>query len=74
VIDRFSSKEEPPKWNEGMFRDGSQSRCDGYGLSHCPSAQTVGEFAAKSWRAGWIDADMAILADGLSDQMPIHSP
>lgn len=74
VIDRFSSKEDPPKWDEPAFREGFKARSDGLGLSHCPSVATIGPWAWKSWRAGWNDAHAGIAADGLADQMPIRSP
>ena len=68
-MDRFSSSEDV-EWAEGPFRDGSQARTDGYSLHHCPSSDEIGSFAAKSWRAGWADADQSINADGLAEQMP----
>jgi len=69
-MDRFSSAEDV-EWARGPFREGSQARTDGYSLDHCPAAHHVGSFAAKSWRAGWADADQSIHADGLAEQMPV---
>lgn len=73
AIDRHqtASDQDVTEWNNGYFGDGSKARIDGYGRQHAPSAEAVGAFAHRSWLAGWADADMGILADGLSETMPV---
>jgi hypothetical protein len=55
-MDRFSSREDM-EWNKGCFDDGALARLLGSSIDSHPSADTIGEFAVKSWRAGWCDAD-----------------
>jgi len=69
-MDRFSSTE-VNDWAEGPFRDGCQARTEGFSIDHCPGEEQIGKFAAKSWRAGWADADQGINADGLAAKMPV---
>ena len=61
--DRFSSQEFV-RWAEGPFNDGYEARAVyQVGLDHCPSQEVVGEWAAKSWRAGWADADATLASE-----------
>jgi len=58
--DRFSSREFI-EWAKGPFLDGYEARAvHQVGLDQCPSQELIGEWAAKSWRAGWADADANI--------------
>jgi hypothetical protein len=60
---RFSSHD-VIEWAKGPFDDGAEARIFGYGLDQCPSEDTIGPFAVRSWKAGWADADAQIAADG----------
>lgn len=61
-MERFDSGEEV-KWAKGPYNDGYEARTVyQVGLDQCPNAETIGAWAAKSWRAGWADADMDYLA------------
>jgi hypothetical protein len=55
IVDRFSSHEDV-EWAKGPFDDGAEARIFNYALDQCPSEDTIGPFAVKSWRAGWADA------------------
>lgn len=69
ATDRFQSHEDI-EWAQGLFSDGSLARIMKYPITECPSADTIGEFAAKSWRAGWRDADAGISADREAGVLP----
>lgn len=58
-------------WASGPFGEGARARIDGFGRQHAPSTDVVGTHARNSWLAGWSDADMGIIADDLSDVMPV---
>ena len=72
-IDRhqLSSDDNSFLWARGPFDEGAKARIDGFGLAHAPSIDAVGWYAMRSWVAGWHDADAGILANGLSDSMPV---
>ncbi len=72
-MDRFSSKEDAPNWNQDAFDDGSKARTDGLPQNTAPSAETIGVFARRSWLAGWDDADMGIIADGLAEKIAVSA-
>lgn len=62
-MDRFSSQEHV-EWARGPFEDGMHAKIVAQKpLTACPSADTIGEFAAKSWRAGWADADASLASE-----------
>jgi hypothetical protein len=62
MVDRFSSTE-TVQWNQGAYDDGYEARCvHGAPITACPNEDTIGRFAARSWRAGWADADMDFIA------------
>lgn len=63
-MDKFNSSEDI-EWAKGAFDDGAEARIFGYGRDQCPSADTIGEFAQRSWLAGWIDADTIISSEGV---------
>lgn len=63
-IDRFNSNEDI-EWAKGSFDDGAEARIFGYGKDQCPGAETIGEFARRSWLAGFADADMTIASEGI---------
>lgn len=65
MYDRFSSKEDAPGWHQEMFMQGFSARTCGKPLDgpNTPRANVVGEYASKSWRAGWCDADAGLAAD-----------
>lgn len=59
--DRFSSKESV-NWHHGAYWDGYKARSvHEAAITEAPSAETIGAWAHKSWRAGWADADMDII-------------
>ncbi|MGN6312835.1 MAG: hypothetical protein ACTHMO_03635 [Rhodanobacteraceae bacterium] len=70
-IDRHQTAgdQDETQWAKGPFDDGAQARIEGFGRRHAPPEDVIGAFARKSWLAGWSDADMGILADGLA--MPV---
>jgi hypothetical protein len=55
-MDRFNSNEDI-EWARGAFDDGALARILGDSIDAHPSADVIGDFAVKSWRAGWADAD-----------------
>lgn len=72
--DRFSPREDV-KWARGAFDDGFQARMvAGASIDSGPTVDQVGEYGARSWRAGWCDADMTIMADALANKCPKGVP
>lgn len=70
MTDRFSPREDV-EWAKGSFDDGYQARMAyGQRIDQGPSIDQVGEYSARSWRAGWCDADMTIMADILANDAP----
>jgi hypothetical protein len=66
-IDRFDSREAPEEWASDPFNDGAAARIDGQPRSSAPPAggwaSGIGEFARRSWLAGWDDTDAGIAAE-----------
>lgn len=70
VTDRFSPREDV-EWAKGAFDDGYEARAVyGASIDSGPSIEQVGAYCARSWRAGWCDADMNIMADILANDAP----
>jgi hypothetical protein len=63
-VDRFDSRE-TVDWNEGAYRDGYEARSVyDAAITEAPSAEVIGDWCHKSWKAGWADADMDKLICG----------
>lgn len=74
--DRFSPREDV-EWAKGPFDDGWEARAVyGKPIDSGPTIEQIGPYAARSWRAGWCDADMSIMADILANDCPkgIYDP
>lgn len=67
--ERFSPREDV-EWEKGPFDDGSEARAMGQRIDSGPTIDQVGAYAARSWRAGWCDMDMSIMADILANDAP----
>lgn len=66
--DRFSPREDV-EWAAGAFDDGYEARMVyGASIDSGPRIEQVGAYCARSWRAGWCDADMTIMADILANE------
>jgi hypothetical protein len=50
-------------WDEQMYRQGMDDRRAGKSIFSCPRQGLVGRWEAQSWKAGWCDADMALLSE-----------
>jgi hypothetical protein len=62
IMDRLSSHEVAPTWSISHFNSGRTARLAGADRDAAPAIADVGQFAHKSWLAGWHDAEMGILA------------
>lgn len=61
--DRFNSREDV-RWNEGAFNDGAEARLVyDAPITAAPSADVIGDWCHKSWRAGWADADQSLASE-----------
>lgn len=70
MIVKLQTSAESFEWANGPFEEGHRNRFDGMRRDSAPSADVVGDFAHRSWLAGWDDADAAIRTEGLD--IPVH--